>query len=186
MGLELRVAPAGVLAHVAAAKTKVRALDPLPRAFRAHHLVDEQEQPPRLRREFVERTPQHFMCQPVGRGDIVERHFDVFECLAVVRGGFPLPLMLVQQRDGADERQIFHVIAQRARLAVQEREFSRVRICYEKRFQKPLRVLVHAEDFLALSSCQQPFDGLRFALLFVDRLRLRAAFVHGQHQATIL
>ncbi len=126
------------------------------------------------------------MREPVGCRDVVERHFDVFKRLAVVRDGFSLPLMLVQQRDGADERQIFHVIAPRARLAVQERQLGSVGIGHEERLDKPLRVAVDAEDFVALPFCQQPFDGLRLALLFVDGLRLRAAFVHGQHQATIL
>ena len=82
MPLELCVAPAGVPAHVAAAKTKVLALDLLPLALRAHHFVHEQQQPSRLRWKFVERASQHFMRQPVSRGDIVERHFDVFERLA--------------------------------------------------------------------------------------------------------
>ena len=77
-------------------KRKSVALDLLPLAFRAHHFVGEQEQPLRLRRKFVERAAQHFMREPVGRRDIVERHFDVFERLAAMRHGLPWPLVLVQ------------------------------------------------------------------------------------------
>ena len=42
-----------------------------------------------------------------------------------------------------------------------------------------------AQDFFALVPGQQAFEGLRLALLLVDRLRLRAVLVHGQHQAAI-
>ena len=104
MPLELRVAPLREPAHILAAKAKVRALDLLPLAFRVHHFVSQQEQPFRLRRKLVERAPQHFMREPVRRRDIVERHFDVFERLAAVRHGLAWPLVLVQQRDRADER----------------------------------------------------------------------------------
>ena len=57
--------------------------------------------------------------------------FDVFDALAVVLDGFARPLMLVQQRDRADQRQILHVVAPRARLAVEERQLPRVRIDHE-------------------------------------------------------
>ena len=77
------------------------------------------------------------------------------------------------------------MVAPRARLVVEEREFPHVGIGHEERLEKPLRVAVQAQDFLTLPSCQQAFDGLRFALLLVDRLRLLAALVHGQHQATV-
>ena len=46
-----------------------------PRPF--HHLVDQFQQPARLRRQFVERTAHQFFHQPVGRGDVFPRGFDV-------------------------------------------------------------------------------------------------------------
>ena len=99
--------------------------------------------------------------------------------------GLPWPLILVQERDGADEREVLHVIAPRARAAVEEGQLARVGIHHQHGLQEPLRVAMHAEDFFALVPGQQPFDGLRFALLSVDRLRLRAVLVHGQHQTAV-
>ena len=185
MGLELRVAPLGEGANVAAAKTKVTPFHLLPLAFTAHHLLDEQQQPSRLRWQFVERTAQHFFGELVGDADVVERDLDVLHRLAAREARLVWPLVLVQERDGPDERQIFHVVAPRARPAVQERQLAGVRIGNEDRFQKPLRIAMHAEDLFALLPRQQSFDGLRLALFFVDRLRLRAVLVHRQHQATI-
>ena len=40
--------------------------------------------------------------------------------LAVVRAVLHRPLVLVQQRDGADQRQVLHVVAPRARAVVEE------------------------------------------------------------------
>ena len=38
--------------------------------------------------------------------------------------GLDRPLVLVQQGDGADQRQVLHVVAPRAGLVVQERQLS--------------------------------------------------------------
>ena len=50
----------GRLPHVAAAEAEVAAGQVQPLAFLADPLVDEQEQAPGLRRQFVERAAQHF------------------------------------------------------------------------------------------------------------------------------
>ena len=102
-----------------------------------------------------------------------------------MRDGLPWPLVLVQQRDGANQRQIFHVVAPRPGLAVEEGQFPRVRIGYEERLEQPLRVAMDCRIVFAVLPRQQPFERLRLALLFVDGLGLRAVFVHRQHQAAI-
>jgi len=79
----------------------------LPLALRAHHFVDEQQEPARLRWQLVERAAQHFMRDAIGRRDILLRDFDVRELLAAVHHRPSWPLVLVQERDGADQREIF-------------------------------------------------------------------------------
>ena len=44
--------------------------------------------------------------------------------LPVALDGLHRPLVLVQQRDRADQRQVLHVIAPRARLAVEEGQLA--------------------------------------------------------------
>ena len=54
MHLELRVPPAGVLAHLAAGEAIVLAVDALALAAGVDHLAEHLEQPPGLRRQLVE------------------------------------------------------------------------------------------------------------------------------------
>ena len=67
-----------VLAHVAAAKTKILAP--------ADHLFDQPQQAPRLRRQLVERAAQQLVHQAVGVGDVLARGLDVGEPCAVFTG----------------------------------------------------------------------------------------------------
>ena len=55
------------------------------------------------------------MRETVGGGDVVESHLDVGHGLAVVLRASHRALVLVQERDRADEREVLHVIAARAR-----------------------------------------------------------------------
>ena len=63
---------------------------------------------PRLRRKLVERTAKQFGGKPVGQFDVGGDDFDVFGS-----GGelFLFALVLVQQRDGIDQGQVFFMIA---------------------------------------------------------------------------
>ena len=94
-------------------------------------LVDRQQQPPRLRRQLIKRTAQHLMRQPVRNSDVFQRDFDVLDGAASVLDRLAWPLVLMQQGDAADERQILHVVAARACLHIEERQLSRVGICNE-------------------------------------------------------
>ena len=113
MQAQLRIAPARRRPDFAPREAVLRALDPLPLALRLDHLVDQQQQPPRLRRQLIERTPQHLGGQPVRYGDVAERGFDVLEGFAAMLPRQPWPLMLMQERDGMDQRQVLRIIAPR-------------------------------------------------------------------------
>ena len=54
------------------------------------------------------------MRQLVRHGDIIERHFDVLDRLTAPGGSFYRALILMQQSDGVDQRQIFFVVTPRA------------------------------------------------------------------------
>ena len=67
MALHLGVAPAGVLAHVAAAEAVVLALDPELFALLLHQVVHQQQQAARLRRQLVERAAEHLLDEILGQ-----------------------------------------------------------------------------------------------------------------------
>ena len=98
MDFQLRIAPARIGPHVAAREAIVRSLHLLSLALGSDHRVDRQQQPPRLRRQLIERTAQHFMREFVGRGDVGQRDLDVLDRAASMLDHLPGPLMLMQQR----------------------------------------------------------------------------------------
>ncbi|MFX1766181.1 hypothetical protein PWP93_27050 [Paraburkholderia sp. A1RI-2L] len=69
-----------------------------------HPRLHQPQQTPRLRRHLVERTPQHLVRDPVRQRDIRLRHLDVRQRLAAMRERFVFALVLVQQRNRADQR----------------------------------------------------------------------------------
>ena len=64
------------------------------------------------------------MRELVRERDVGERHFDVLDRLAAVRRRLLLALVLMKQSDRADEGEVLHVIATRARADVEERELT--------------------------------------------------------------
>jgi hypothetical protein len=56
---------------------------------------------------------------------------------------------------------------------------------WKDRLEQPLRIAMQLEDGRAPGFAPQTCERLRLALHSVDRLRLRAVLVHGQHQTTI-
>ena len=93
--------------------------------------------------------------------------------------------MLMQQRNGPDQRQIFAMIAPRAGLVVHERQPLGIRVHHLQRLYEPLRIAVQSED------CRTVFFGgeasQRFleALARMDGAGLVAALIDGQHQAAV-
>lgn len=104
MDFQLRIAPACEGSHIAPREAVVRSLHLLAIALGGYVLVDHQQQPPRLRRQLVQRTAQHLMRETVGNSDVIERDFDVFDRTATMLYCLPGTLMLMQQSDGTDER----------------------------------------------------------------------------------
>ena len=62
------------------------------------------------------------MCQTVRQRDILPHHLDVLHHLPAMLHTFDLPLVLVQQRDRLDQRQVFHMVAPGAGFIAHERE----------------------------------------------------------------
>lgn len=139
----------------------------------------------RLRRQLVERAPQHLVRQPVGHGDILSCHFDVFELPTAVHDRLMGPLVLVKQRQGANQGEVLQVVAPRPGLAVEEGQLAGVRVHDGDGLQQSLRITMQGENRFALPARQQAFQGLLLALLPVDSLRLLALFVHRQHETAI-
>ena len=125
------------------------------------------------------------MREPVGDGYIVHRDLDVFDRAAIVLDRLRWPLILMQQRHAADERQILHVVAPGPRLRVVEGQLPRVGIDDRDRLQEPLRVAMHGKHRVAVPPPQQPFDRLRLALHSMDSLRLRPVFIDGENKAAV-
>ncbi len=146
MHAHLRVAPAREGAHVAAAKVKVLAAHLMLPAGLRDHAVQRQEEPARLWGQLVEGPAQDLVGQVVRHRDVVQRHLDERHDLAVMLHRVHRPLILVQQRDGADKGQVLQVIPPRARTVVQEGQLSREGVGDEERPQEPLRVLVDLQE----------------------------------------
>ena len=84
-------------AHVAAAKTKVRALDLLPLALGAHHFVDDSKSKRRVcGGSSSSERPSTSCARRLAIAISSSVDFDVFERLAAMRDGLPWPLVLVQ------------------------------------------------------------------------------------------
>lgn len=120
---------------------------------------------------LVERAPQHVVREPVRDGDVAGRDLDELDRLPLVRHRAHGPLILVHQRDRADQRQILQVVAPGAGAVVEEGQFPGVGIHHTQRTQQSLGVLVDLEDRVALVAGEHPFERLAFALEPVDGLR---------------
>ena len=120
--------PTGALAHLAAAEAEVCARHLLRAALALDHLADEAEEAPRLRRQLIERAAQHLVREPLASAmsSSVTSMYSI-DC-AAVRRRLHLALVLVQQRDRLDQRQVLLVIAPRARAVIEEGQPLGVRI----------------------------------------------------------
>lgn len=85
--LQLRVTPVDRLAQRAPAEAHVSALERVAHALGAHVPVDQHQQAPCLRRQFVEAAPEHVVRDRVRMRDVIERRLDVLDALsACLRG----------------------------------------------------------------------------------------------------
>src|SRR5690606_6353746 len=108
MHLELCVAHADLLAYLATAEAVVRPRDREPVARGAHQRVELHEQRARLRRQLVEAPAEHLVADAVRELDVVARDLEVLEALSAMLDHAHRPLMLMQERNRADEREILH------------------------------------------------------------------------------
>ena len=181
MLLDLERAPAGERPRIALAEPVMPLLDFFGGASRARHVVQQIEEPPRLRRHFIEGAAQDFARQSVRGRDVLQRDFDMLDTFHFA----PWPLVLVKQGDGADERQIFFLVAAKPGVFVREREPTGERIMHRQRLQKPLRVAVRLPQRGGADFAQVAFDGFFLALQLMDAPRLLARFVHRQREAAV-
>ncbi len=74
----------------------------------------------------------------------------------------------------------------RARAVAQEGQLLRIRVDHMQRFEQTLCVSVDGQDALALNFSLQSFEGFRFALQIVDRLRLLSSVVSDKFYSKVL
>jgi hypothetical protein len=105
MTFHLRIAPSGRHPHIATAETKILTRHIEPFAFALHHLIDQQQQAPRLWRQIINGPPHHFIDQRPRYAHIVRGGLDVFDRAALALHRLHRPLMLMKQRHRADQPQ---------------------------------------------------------------------------------
>ena len=103
----LEVAPTAPFAHFAIREPVIAPRHPATRAFTRQRAVDRAQETPRLRRELVERTAEHFVRKLVRERDVGRRDFDVLDRPRWVAVYLSFALMLMQKRRRADERRYF-------------------------------------------------------------------------------
>lgn len=181
----LRVTPAGPRAHVAPREAHLRLLDGLRLGLVAHMLDHTGQESPRLRRQLIQAAAQHLVRDGVGLADVLGRRLDVRDGLASIEHGLHRPLVLVQQRHGVDEGEVYLMIAPRARLVTEERQPVGIRVHYRQRAQQPLGVLVQLDQARLVLPGLQPRQRAPLALKPVDGLGLRVASIDAEHHAAV-
>ena len=139
---QLRVAPGDRLAQGAAAEAKVGAFYFQAIALGHRVAVDQFQQPPRLRRQFVQAAAKHVVRDLVGQLNIGQCDLDVFDgLLSALRGPFDiaqgmlyLALVLVNEGDGVDQGKVLFMVASEAGGLVGEGQESRVGVEDGERF----------------------------------------------------
>jgi hypothetical protein len=127
------------------------------------------EQPARLRRQLVEAAagPPCASRVAIATSCLVASMYSM-RCAAVHRA-LALALVLVEQRHRADQRQVLHVVAPRARRVVRELQLRRVRVDHDHRPQQPLRVLVQPPHLLSAPRARASPPSSAPPLPLVDR-----------------
>ena len=176
MHSHLELAPTGCLANVTAGEVALALVESVP----VHHGTDVDldvlQQMAGLGRDFVEAAAQDFRGEAIGCGDVVKCGADMWAGHGVV---VERALVLVQQRDGVDKREVFLVIATGAGASGGETELAGKRDDDSDRFQQALGVLEEFDSLCSAALEAEAVDGSRLALQSVDALGLLAGFIHG-------
>ncbi len=104
------------------------------------------------------------MRQAVRQGDIRWGGLDEGDLGSGVTDRPPWPLVLVQQGDGTDQRQILHVVTPHPRDRVREPELRGEGVHDRQRFEQTLRVAVRLHDRVALAIREETVEGLTLPL----------------------
>ena len=185
MEAELGVAPARLPADLAAGEAHPGALDPLGFRDLGHHPVQQLEEPPRLRRQLVQAPPQDLAGEAVGELDVVQLDLEVLHGETAVLDRLHLPLVLVKERDGVDQRQVLGMVPPGPGPGVEESQGRRVGVDHRERPKQPLGVSVPADDRLPVLAGQEAFERSALPLEAVDRPRLLPGLVDRQDQAAV-
>ena len=125
------------------------------------------------------------MRQPVRELDVGDGGLDVGQLDTRVGDGPVGPLVLMQQRDRPDQRQVFHVVTPGPGAAIRERQPRRERVHHRQRLEEPLRVLMRLHDPCLLGGGEEAVEGLRGTLPLVDRAGLAPVLVDRQDDAAV-
>jgi hypothetical protein len=117
--------------------------------------------------------PSTSAVKRIRNGDVTERDLDVLDGLPLMLDGLPWPLMLMQQGDRADEREVLRMVAPRPGLTVEEGQAKRVGIDDGDGLQETLCVAVQPQQVGFILPSQQSLDGLRLALYPFSLPRLK-------------
>ena len=104
----------------------------------------------RLKGSLIERAPEHRLNQFLRQLHIFKRRLDELQRALAFGHALDRALLLIEQCDRADQGQILHVIAARARQIVGERQTIGIGIHHGQGFQQPLRVLVQLQEHFPL------------------------------------
>jgi hypothetical protein len=182
---EPRVPEAEPFADLTLRESHLRGRDVRGRRALRHEALDAGEHVPRHGRQFVIRAHQHLRQELRGKFDVGGDDLDVLDALPLVLDELHVALVLMEKSDGANERQELHVVPASPRAGVGERESLRERVHHDDRTEQPLRGLVDVNDPVSVSTCEDAFEGLRCPLPLVNPLRLLAALIHGEHEASV-
>ena len=111
--------------------------------------------------------------------------FDVLDRAPAALELFHLALILMEQRHGANQGQVFLLVAAMTGLRTDEAQLIGVRVDDRQRPQQTLRVLMQRLDAGALGGQPQRLERLVSPLQRLNGLRLLRALVHVDHEATI-
>ena len=178
MDAHLRQAPPTGVAQLPAAKG-----EHCPLVLLLDKFADATQQAAGLRRQFVQGAAQHFRRKLVRQRNIIEGDFNVR--LAAWQG-LRLALVLVQQGDGVNQRQVFLVVAPVAGAPGGEGQGRGVGIENLHRLQKPLRVAERFQEGLPFLPRHESGQRPPFPLHLVNAPGLLGALVHRQRQASVL
>jgi hypothetical protein len=94
-------------------------------------------------------------------------------------------LVLVEERDGVDQGEVFFVVAAGSGSSAGEGEMPREGVGNFERLDEALRVLKEVLNVLSFLGGEDSFDGAGLPLQLVDSLGLLFRFIDGEDEAAV-